>query len=1776
MKIGHQAEFFDEKSDRKRVGTITDILYQGQPPQPSSVSLYVGMGKKQKTLNLQADQVNEPTHAIRRKEYFSALQGLKAQKRKDAIAGSKQFDNLLIQNAELFVDPGYIDFAYSTAQTDRQKAMATHDILNQARAEAGKALKIENIYNPVRRAENLPVLKDYIQKERPAATGPETQNIAAGNLPMGKNTVLKGIEWLDVSYDEESGKIVLKDGRQFSVAPGEKVEVEQTRAPKEIGKAAAPVSPAGPILPIAETQAIPKSPTKPLSPEMAKRLEQIRQENPEEATRIEKGNVAVGIQQFELERIRKARQMRQEKIFPQPKAQEELLPIISTPESRMIAPTENAPIIFRAMMDLKPQAKTGSLVYLPYLREKLKDVFPTKESFDKVILDLARKDYIQLQATSAPELGKGWHPAEEEKAFLTIPGTTRHIMAIGIRMEEGPEVEISAAIKKAERGEVHPTLENRQQVTLSEFLRRRGITSPDADSIRRALQPDFGRNSQYYQNIKAALLRQGITETDLKNIENTIAPLPQDWVTALKQNRNAHDWMQFISENSIDESQILLAKALLENRTIEKQMETLPATTFVGPIMSASGRMLDVSHYDPTNHIVKLSQTNFSRYSDLEAGSTVIHEIVHGLTSQKMAQNREFDLTVWKMLLRASRALPRREQQIINANFNRMKSTAEIRNLGLTEHHSDVYYAMNNTDEFLAQAFSSKEFQDFLKSIPAMETKLPMATSKTLWDQFIEFVNHILFGTKDHRNLLDQVLNVGGQIMEGERVQERTGKGVSGMVREPLLELSSLPPEIQDNLDALNHPAFPANVTADKNFDPYLAKYRFLIHVTDRDLKRWKEIGVLPFWLAKEHVEFKPFLATQENREEKRSELKTERFKQKEPFTFLKGDILSKTERALIEGDAEGRVWTDAKLTERFNLPPDGIAAYRAVRSTLDGIFQDNLDRAETAIVDSARRTIDSAFEKLTSQIESHKASEQKDVLLDLLKTAHDLPLSDTETTHLANLLGETQAATEKPLKAVKDKLVKIFNEILTEKDKAKLLTDYESAYEKAQAQIGDIRQVIYNALGGDIDQANLDEITKGLVQAYLRTERPANTLKELRAEFAKAKGYFPRDHGRGKYEIFVTQGTFDERGQPIKRTIWNRFYNQLEGTKAYMQMKKDPEFTGPGMEIGVRLHTTEPDSSFYRASLANLQRLTDNSIESLKQKGAIPAEWADAMKFQVLFELADQFKARGAARHFIHRADFLIGGYKTTGLNEVLNDYISGYAGMITKQDAAGEFLEAMKGIPKDKPKLKNYAFQYTENMLRNDENIDRVLGKMRGLVFTYFLGGSLRGGIVNSTQSLTMTIPWLARETGWKGLKAEGLVLGSARDIALNRFSEIERRLLDDALNKGALEAQYINSVISEAGDRFGKTAGKIVTLLAKPFSFFEIKNRQIAALAWFRAKMPDLLKTMSEQEAYNKVLPDAIDFVNRTQFMMTKGNLPNWASGGDIGSQFFRTAYTFRKFNHNYLLSLRNSFRGPDGKVALDVIGRSLAYVVLLGGLPAIPFLDDLLDEWEKMFGQPIRRDIKRNLNVIGGPTLEKMGMMGIPATIGIDISGSLKMGIPFVGTPSENIFGVWSGLGQKFVNAKDSLERGDTLRAIESASPAFLEAILKAYRMTEQGATTPTGKILFDEKGRPIKETAGEGIAQAFGFRPERISEASQTHREFANIESHFADRRNDLYSRFRLATTADERKDVIRDIQRFNLDASKYRGAIPMINASSLRQSLISKPEKKYLLWGAQG
>ena len=77
------------------------------------------------------------------------------------------------------------------------------------------------------------------------------------------------------------------------------------------------------------------------------------------------------------------------------------------------------------------------------------------------------------------------------------------------------------------------------------------------------------------------------------------------------------------------------------------------------------------------------------------------------------------------------------------------------------------------------------------------------------------------------------------------------------------------------------------------------------------------------------------------------------------------------------------------------------------------------------------------------------------------------------------------------------------------------------------------------------------------------------------------------------------------------------------------------------------------------------------------------------------------------------------------------------------------------------------------------------------------------------------------------------------------------------------------------------------------------------------------------------------------------------------------------------------------------------------------------------------------------------------------------------------------------------------------------------------MSETGVTTPRGKVITDEQGKPIRLEAGVGIAQASGLGAEKLAPVSGGHRRMENVQADFKERKDDLYSRYRLAHVKDQ-------------------------------------------------
>ena len=266
--------------------------------------------------------------------------------------------------------------------------------------------------------------------------------------------------------------------------------------------------------------------------------------------------------------------------------------------------------------------------------------------------------------------------------------------------------------------------------------------------------------------------------------------------------------------------------------------------------------------------------------------------------------------------------------------------------------------------------------------------------------------------------------------------------------------------------------------------------------------------------------------------------------------------------------------------------------------------------------------------------------------------------------------------------------------------------------------------------------------------------------------------------------------------------------------------------------------------------------------------------------------------------------------------------------------------------------------------------------------------------------------------------------------------------------------------------------------------------------------------------------------------------------------------------------------NYMKNHIGNRNFAIVGRSMAYMALLGGLSSLPFLDDFLDMWERFTGIPIRKKIQQELKGVGGDILAVVGTQGLPALLGIDLSGSLRIHLPDPTDPArlfeESVFGVYEGLAVKVKDSFQSIFDGEPLRALEQAAPIFIEKPLKALRVRRDGrVTTKTGKTIFTDTGKVLKLSGLEAAVQAIGFRPAKLAFESGKFRQFTNVESNFQKRRVAIFRRLRFAKSKEDRRDVFKAIKEYNSEARKLRGAIPLITTETLKRTQKERPSKRF-------
>lgn len=968
---------------------------------------------------------------------------------------------------------------------------------------------------------------------------------------------------------------------------------------------------------------------------------------------------------------------------------------------------------------------------------------------------------------------------------------------------------------------------------------------------------------------------------------------------------------------------------------------------------------------------------------------------------------------------------------------------------------------------------------------------------------------------------------------------------------------------------------------------------------THKDFSKLEYALSVPARMAQKHPQTwgKLYRIFAVDREETRDELRQEFQKKAEPFLMYdrhlhdkkvtKAEIaasMGRIERAVITGDAIAAEFTDEQLTEGINdkygkelkLNKDEIAAYRAVRDTLRYI--------RTVLVNHlANQTL---------------RGYRRNKWFRILEAAMKGDALNVETLQtLLDKKGMKQAALDRA-KKLQPNITKIFERIEAGVDKippqelAKAGKAYEKIANSLQAELTELQGYV-SELTGENDKAKLTEMTREIFSAYMQTRPQMKVIRALRNEVGALDGYFPRFRESGEKKFRVYEQELDENGNIVidektgkearREVFMKMFSNARQGNEvikeAMQKLKiKQSDLTPDGKFpskyfVEISRQTASPESAYQGVNDINLQRLFDDAMRAAQEKGVhgLETTYTDANGREVdVFEqirqaglqsLTNHLKARGAMQRSIKRSEDLIEGYQETDLQRVLLDYITSMSGLMTKQVAASEAMELMSTI-KD-PFLFSSMARYNREMLRNNSLADRISGYTRAAAFTYFLGGLLKSAVVNMTQNPIVGFAELAKfmrdnHLGGAG-KSDLVYMKAMKDVLAGNLTEDEKAFIDKMVNRGIAANQFIQSVFDNVMNKGLRRHIAVMNFLAKPFSMSEVFNRKSAAIAMYRtaysmrlaeAKAKGLTGEAAAAEAERMTFDDARDFVTNVHYAYGKTNRPLPIMTGDALGAAAASLYTFKGFSHNFLARQAELLSKGDFKT----LGHTLAYLVLFGGLSAFPFLRDLFDWWEKEYGYNPMSQVRASLRGIGGQTLEKFGVSGLPSVLGANFSGSLATGLPWpigASSPEDSIFGVWAGVATKVGRGAKAFAHGDLNRGITEIAPEFLRAPRVALRESEIGkqllgtpgyATNVRGHAILGEDGKPISMSSWEAALKAMGFNPTDYARAKEKTQNIVRQTAWVNDLKKNVAERYRAArlnNDKDATKDMMNNVREVN-------------------------------------
>lgn len=590
-----------------------------------------------------------------------------------------------------------------------------------------------------------------------------------------------------------------------------------------------------------------------------------------------------------------------------------------------------------------------------------------------------------------------------------------------------------------------------------------------------------------------------------------------------------------------------------------------------------------------------------------------------------------------------------------------------------------------------------------------------------------------------------------------------------------------------------------------------------------------------------------------------------------------------------------------------------------------------------------------------------------------------------------------------------------------------------------------------------------------------------ANKMVE-KSEKAKdliERGYAPLSR-YGQYTLDVV----DASGE---RVYFGMFERKIDAARMARRMEK--EYPGATMTRGTV--SEEEYKLFAGVSPETLELFGD--MLGLEAQG----DSAAAKAFQTYLKLAKS--NRSSMKRMIQRKGI-------AGFSEDSGRVLAGFVYSNARQTASnlhmGEMTEAANEVAKTQGELKDQAVRLVDYVKNPREEAQAF----RGWLFAQYIGGSIASAMVNMTQPITMTFPWLSQYGGAKNAAAQMTaamrdankkLTGDARlDAALKRAEE-DGTVSPQEVHQLQQQSQGRGALQSGDGTRAGNALAAGNNFLSrvslgwgKLFGLAEQFNRRTTFIAAYRMAVANGMKD-----------PDAFarKAIAETQGVYNKGNKPVWARGA-VGS----TLFVFKQYSIAYMEMLHRMYKsGPEGKKAALLALAVLFLMSGAGGLPGADDLDDLISGLLQRMGYNFDTKAKRKEFFVsmvgeGGAQFLETGISGLPG-MPLDVSGRLGMGNLIPGTGvfqkkadyTRDVLEI-AGPGGDFVkrgfDAAGKVIEGDVLGlngAVRAIAPKAAQNLYQSYDMASMG-------MYRDAKGMKVLDTDGyDATLKAIGFQPNDV-------------------------------------------------------------------------------------